>query len=447
MNKQSIFILLIIMLTSMMGTKAFAYDIAVPNADGVTIYYLWSNNNTELSVTYSGQFGSYSGNVVIPESIDYEGNTYNVTSIDMWSFRFCTGLTSVTIGNNVKTIGTYAFMLCENLTSITIPSSVISFGSRAFQMCTSLNSIYISDLAAWCSRPPVDHPGIQHFYLNDEEIKDLVIPSSVTSIGDDAFYSFWGLTSVSIPSSVTTIGVGAFAWCSNITSAVIGNNVTTIGERAFHGCSNLTSITIGDNVTNIGEMAFCGCSGLTSVTIPNSVSSIGEYAFGDCCGLTSVTIPNSVISLDALLFVGCYNLTSITIGSGVTKIGSFAFKDCSSLTNVYCYAESVPTIDKSAFDGSNVGNATLYVPNGTKHFYEHSDVWIKFKEIIELNAIKGDVTGDGKVTKEDITEVETEILEPSVVFDPNKDVNRDGVVNVADIVEVVNIINSHGQVR
>ena len=126
------------------------------------------------------------------------------------------------------------------------------------------------------------------------------------------------------------------------------------------------------------------------------------------------------------------------------------------LKTVVSYIESPEAVYRNIFNNSYDGatrefilndNVELYVPFGKKTIYENTNGWKNFKNIVELNATVGDVTGDGEVTKEDITEVETEILEPSEDFDPNKDVNRDGVVNVADIVKSNNIRNSQRQVR
>ncbi|MDD6831945.1 MAG: leucine-rich repeat domain-containing protein, partial [bacterium] len=128
---------------------------------------------------------------------------------------------------------------------------------------------------------------------------NLTIPESVTygdisypvtSIGDEAFGSCRGLTSVTIPNSVTSIGYYAFSDCSGLTSVTIPNSVTSIGVWAFLGCSGSTSVTIPNSVTSIGDYAFCACSGLTSVTIPNSVTEIGRGAFSDCSGLTSIKV-------------------------------------------------------------------------------------------------------------------------------------------------------------
>ena len=288
--------------------------------------------------------GKYSGEVVIPESVEHEGTAYSVTSIGDRAFYWCSGLTSVTIPNSVTNIGEYAFYSCSGLTSVTIGNSVTSIGSWCFYECSGLTSVHISDIAAWCNidfdhltSNPLFHA--HHLYMNGEEVKDLVIPKSVTSIGDDAFLH-----------------------CSGLISVTISNSVTSIGEGAFIGCSGLTSVTIGNSVTSIGNSAFERCSGLTSVTIPNSVTSIGWGVFRYCSGLTSVTIGNSV-----------------------TWIGSETFRDCSDLLDVYCYAEKVPSTNSDAFDGSYPENATLHVPDASIDSYKSTAPWSGFGKIVGLS--------------------------------------------------------------
>ena len=274
--------------------------------------------------------GKYSGEVVIPESVEHEGTAYSVTSIGVEAFSGCSGLTSVTIPNSVTSIGEDAFYECRGLTSVTIPNSV-------------------------------------------------------TSIGWAAFFNCDGLTSVTIPNSVTSIGWFAFGYCSGLTSVTIGNSVTSIGDYAFLGCSGLTSVTIPNSVTSIGEYAFRDCSGLTSVTIGNSVTSIGHHAFFACSALTSVTIPNSVTSIWWDAFNGCSGLTSVTIGKSVRSIDEEAFRDCSELLDVYCYAEKVPSTESNAFDGSYPEYATLHVPDASVDSYKARAPWSSFGKIVGLS--------------------------------------------------------------
>ena len=133
MKKQLFITILLTVLISMDGTKAWAYgyDIAVENANGKTLYYLYINDGKELELT-SGFDYSYSGSIIIPEEVTYMNRTRKVTRIGEYAFFQCRGLTSVTIPNSITSIGKYAFQECSSLTSITIPNSVTSIGSDAF---------------------------------------------------------------------------------------------------------------------------------------------------------------------------------------------------------------------------------------------------------------------------------------------------------------------------
>ena len=393
----------------------------------------------------------------------------SVTSIGDYAFNDCSSLTSVTInsdaivsksysddstisdifgsqvteyiiGDDVKGIGEYAFNDCSSLTSITIPNSITSIGEEAFWGCYSLKKTnYTGDIAGWCNikfggnyANPMYYS--HNFYINDQEIKDLLIPNSVTSIGNWAFYGCSSLTSITIPNSVTSIGNDAFSgcssltsvtipnsvtsiggWafyeCSSLTSITIPNSVTSIGRGAFNGCSSLTSVTIGNSVTSIGDYAFRHCSSLTSITIPNSITSIGEEAFQDCSSLTSITIPNGVTSIGFGAFKYCSSLTSVTIGNSVTSIGHYAFYDCSKLISVtigesvtsigdgafmgcdrlydiYCHAELPPFSKESSFSNYN---AYVHVPCESLRYYKADMVWCKFPNIECLSEEETDI--------------------------------------------------------
>jgi len=258
-------------------------------------------------------------------------------------------------------------------------------------------------------------------------LTSITIPSSVTSIGSDAFEGCTGLTSITIPSSVTSIGYSAFEGCTGLTSVTIPSSVTGIGDKAFYGCTNLTSITI-PSVIIIGDEAFKGSS-LTSVTIPGSVTSIGNDAFGCCSKLSSIDvdasnkcyssidgvlfnknkttliqypeaksganyiIPSSVTSIGDSAFYSCTGLTCITIPSSVTSIGGEAFNGCSNLQEIH--AQSVTPIDLSAVysdefnnidkisSGSLIKTCILYVPNETAvSLYKAAKGWNEFTNIL-----------------------------------------------------------------
>lgn len=170
------------LLLSLLGANAYAHDIAVENADGVTIYYNYINDGAELGVTNKdGNISSYSGIVNIPGTVTYMDKTISVTSIEENAFKLCSYLTTVTIPNGVTIIKRYAFDGCTSLTSVTIPNSVTSIGEFAFRGCFGLTS--------------------------------LTIPNSVTSIGEGGFYGCYDLTSVTLPDNIISISQCAFYGC------------------------------------------------------------------------------------------------------------------------------------------------------------------------------------------------------------------------------------------
>ena len=153
---------------------AFAGEVEI---DGINYFIKTAGNAAEVRA----KSGGYSGDIVIPPTVVYDGVTCNVILIANRAFYGCTSLTSVTIPNSVTSIGDYAFSNCTSLTSVTIPNSVTNIGNSAFYNCTSL-------------------------------------------------------TSVNIPNSVTTIGWEVFQGCTSLTSITIPNSVTSIGNRAFYNC-------------------------------------------------------------------------------------------------------------------------------------------------------------------------------------------------------------------
>ena len=186
----------------------------------------------------------------------------SVTRIENSAFYDCSGLTSVIIANGVTSIGDYAFRGCTGLTSVTIPTSVTSIGGSAFYYCDNLQHIRVpvTDYADFCNNKNIGlingiGKPVQLIDEEGNEIKEFIIPSSVTSIGDYVFRGCTGLTSVTIPNSVTSIGNSAFDGCYGLTSVTIPNSVTSIGNDAFYSTS-LKTLIIGTGVLSIGNNAF-----------------------------------------------------------------------------------------------------------------------------------------------------------------------------------------------
>ena len=149
---------------------------------------------------------------------------------------------------------------------------------------------------------------------------------------------------------------------TNITADML-KGVTSIGNYAFYSCSGLTSIEIPNSVTSIGSNAFVSCQSLTSVTIPNSVTSIGNYAFENCQSLTSIEIPNSVTSIGNYAFRYCSSLTSVTVKAITPPIlGSNIFINTPSSLVIYVPAESVDAY--KAYGGwSNFADKIQAIPS------------------------------------------------------------------------------------
>ena len=322
--------------------------------------------------------------ITIPDSVTNIGT----------AFSGCRDLVNVVIGNGITVIGSHAFGSCNSLTNITIGNKVTSIDYDAFNRYNSLQNIYITDIAAWCSISGLNNlmnnnnSSNKNLYLNNELISSVVIPDSVTSINECAFYNCNSLISVTIGNNVTSINYDAFSYCTNLTSITIPDSVTNISNHAFDGCKKLKTVyytgdiagwckitglsnlmprvtslyindqkvegdlVIPDGVTSIGDNIFRNCTGLTSVTIPNGVTNIGSYAFSNCSGLMSITIPGSVTSISSNSFDGCKKLKTI-----------YYTGDVASWCKISGLEDLMPNITSLYINGQKV-EGNLIIPNG-----------------------------------------------------------------------------------
>ena len=421
MKAKQFFLGILSLLAWLTSFTANAYDAYI---DG--IYYNFSG--TEATVTYeTASYNSYSGNIVIPETVSYNATIYSVTCIgdrafcncyDLTSitipnsvtsiegaFSGCSGLTSISIPNSVTSIGDNAFYGCSGLTSVTIPSRVTSIGSNAFRNCTELTSVIISgrvtsiggytfygctaltDVYCYATTPPLAHyeydDGEDYYEydaFNKSNITSATLHVPLASIASYRSTNIWSYFGTIVKLKIDFADANVKSRCvwkwdtdgDGELSEVEAAAVTDLG-MVFNKKSDITSfdeLQYFTGLTSINDNAFDECIHLTSVIIPNSVTSIGEYAFVNCYELTSVTIPNSVTSIGYAAFAQCYELTSVTIPNSVNSIGTAAFNDCASLTSV-TIPNGVTTISGSAFNGCE-SLTSITIPKSVTTIYSYA---------------------------------------------------------------------------
>ena len=240
------------------------------------------------------------------------------------AFCLCSSLTEIVIPNSVASIGDSAFLGCISLTDIVIPNSVICLNGNPFigwkgkLECLSPSFVYEDNILFNKDKSRI-------ISFRNQKLTSYVIPNSVTSIGDSAFYDSRSLSNIVIPDGVTSIGDSAFEGCNSLGSLVIPNSVTNTGKGTFKWCKSLAEVVIPNSVTNIGEFAFCGCSSLAEVVIPNSVTNIGKGTFANCSSLADVVIPDGVTSIGNNAFMSCSSLKYISLPKSVICLNGNPF--------------------------------------------------------------------------------------------------------------------------
>jgi hypothetical protein len=337
--------------------------LALPAMVKAQFTFTTNDDNTITLTQYTG-----SNNVVV---IPATTNGYPVTSVGDTAFAGCVNLTSIEFPGSITNIGSGAFNSCFGLTNVAIPASVNTIGDYAFVYCTNLTAINVdaanlnyssadgvlfdkdrsillqfpSGKAGSYSIPgSVTRLADEAFGLDDHGyypfnfsscigLTNLIIPGSITNIGDSSFSHCAGLSSVTLSDGIASIGVEAFSWCTNLNNAAIPSSVTSIGDLAFY-YSGLTNVTISSSVTNLGLGAFAVCSSLANVTIQDGVTSIGEAGFDFCTNLTDIVFPDSITNIGDRAFWFCTGLTNIVIPGNVIQIGQYAFSACANLMNI-----------------------------------------------------------------------------------------------------------------
>ena len=217
---------------------------------------------------------------------------------------------------------------------------------------------------------------LQSTYTNIQ--LDLSNCTELNVIDDDAFSYCHSLTNLILPETITSIGNYAFSYCRSLTNLILPESITQISEGTFKNCYNLTNISIPNSVTSIGDYAFINCSNLETITIPDSVTSIGDGAFS-YTGLKAINIPETIIKINERTFEFCNNLTDISIPNSVTSIGDYAFANCSNLETI-TIPDSVTSIGDGAFSGCNL--KTINISEALRNKFK--DIFVKFDTEITI---------------------------------------------------------------
>ncbi|MGL4412042.1 MAG: leucine-rich repeat domain-containing protein [Bacteroidales bacterium] len=335
---------LLIILFALTLQSAWASTFVVDNLK----FTILDSSKREVSISMDSEI---IGDLVIPESISYMGETYRIVMISSSGFANTKTISSVVIPSSVSTIGEKAFEGCSSLQSINIPNKVIRIENSTFRNCSSLSTIVLS--------------------------------TGTTSIGISAFEGCSSLIHIDIPQTVTSLGTSAFAYCSSLETIKLHSNISSIRWYTFTNCSSLVSVSIPEGIDIIGLGAFSHCTSLESIDIPTSIKTIEASAFYKCSSLRDIKIPHSTQTIGSMAFRHCNSLDSLEIPRGTTNIGNLAFSDCERLLKVIMQSDTPPTsYTSSIFSG--ISSINLYTPPTSEHLYYQDPNWSGFANYIAV---------------------------------------------------------------
>lgn len=224
-------------------------------------------------------------------------------------------------------------------------------------------------------------------------LQNIILPNSLTSIGDHAFVSCLGLKTIPFPSTLTQISAFAFLGCDSLTDIILPKNLKIIAFSAFYGCGSINKLYLPDSLLRIDMFAFSNCKSINELVLPIGLSSLGTNAFENCSSITgNIIIPEGITSIEANSFKNCQLINSVTLPSNLSSIGNMAFKDCSSLKTIYCNNPIPPNLNignevsNDCFTGATsvtdvyVQNASVYKANADWSSYFPGNI-IKNNEI------------------------------------------------------------------
>ena len=450
MKKNSV--LLIAMMVCCLSAKGGLYDYDA-FIDG--LYYSFGTDGGvktatvcrgDVPVVKDVDLSPYSGKVVIPSSVTYGGETYQVVGIGEEAFRNCSKISSVEIAEGVTFIGNRCFQDCSlasvslpeslallgescfmgaGLEEVSIPGNVKKIPGHAFEVCMKLSSVEmkegILEIGDYCFSFsyyltssdgklervtfPESLTRMGNYCFANSGLKSVVIPGQINDLGEYVFYHS-ELTTLVVSEGITRLPISGFCRCENLETVKLPNSLKTIDPGCFE-YSGLKAIELPEGLKEIGRAAFASCNNLSSVTLPENCD-IGQQAFSKCGSLESVVIPGGTIAWAA--FRDCNKLATVTFGNKIRNIESEVVTS-SFLKDLYCYTDDVPEISTDNFYIRNKNNrenneATLHVPDHLVNKYAKKEPWTYFKYIygfsdtpkwnVDINGIRYDLTHKGE---------------------------------------------------
>ena len=298
---------------------------AQQEVDGI----FYNFNQDAMTAEVVENYDYYSGKIVIPETVEFEGSEYKVTSI-----------------------GDFSFYDCGSLSQVQLPASITSIGQYAFENCSSLKSINI--------------------------------PVGVTRIGEHAFGECIDLTKMEVPATVKEMGAGVFGGCNSLTDIKLNEGLGALGTEAFTRCSALESIVVPGSVKNIDPWAFSYCIALKDITIGEGIGSVGEAAFAYCTSLEDIKMPSTVKSIEKQAFSNCEVLGRVVLSKELESLGDRVFDSCEMLAAIKCNSMTPAKVfnDKIL---DIYALTQLYVPQGAKAAYQGAGAWKNFTAVAEAD--------------------------------------------------------------
>ena len=456
---------LLLALTMGVGTIA-ASDIKIND-----IWYFFDEIAKTATVTFKGddyaKDNRYTGRVVIPATVKYNKETYDVTAIGDYAFRQCRQLSEVVLPNSITSIGEYAFGSCYALSKFSIPASVTYIGSNAFYDCSSLLNLeipstvttiesnafnYVSNIvysgtdtnAPWGARAMNGFVDGYVVYKDNTKTELLAcshlakgkldLPSTLTTIGRYAFQYCIYLDSLCLPNSVKTIGDGAFYFCTTLISLVVPKDVTSIAGNSFAKVPNvvyegsLSGSPWGAKSINgfvDGDLVYSDDTQTTlravssnikgQLNVPNSVKIIDNNAFSSMfAGITFPMLGNSVQSIGMYAFSSCPNLTTVILPATVNNIETYAFQSCENIKTFISEATTPPTCSGVIFskDGDGHLRHRIYVPAGSLSAYKTAYEWKNYADSIFPITAEVIKVSDSKIIVDPVTDISATIKWP-----------------------------------